>query len=167
MTWDFPESNILGDSAICWSKAVKYSADNLISTGGVKGGQGHASQHDAATQNVSHDKIVSTDPPYYDNIGYADLSDFFYVWLRRSLKPIYPDLFRTIAVPKAEELVATPSRHGGKAEAELFFLKGMTKAMNQIAINSYPSYPTTIYYALSKQNNEESQAAPVPDGKHF
>ena len=70
--------------------------------------------------------LVSTDPPYYDNIGYADLSDFFYVWLRRSLHPIFPDLFATVAVPKAEELVATPDRHGGKKKAETFFLNGMT-----------------------------------------
>ena len=64
------------------------------------------------------DKVVSTDPPYYDNIGYADLSDFFYVWLRRSLRPVFPDLFATLAVPKAEELVATPYRHGSKEKAE-------------------------------------------------
>ena len=68
------------------------------------------------------DRVVSTDPPYYDNIGYADLSDFFYVWLRRSLKSVFPDLFATLAVPKAEELVATPYRHGSKEKAEAFFL---------------------------------------------
>ena len=74
-----------------------------------------------------YSKVVSTDPPYYDNIGYADLSDFFYVWLRRSLKPVFPDLFATLAVPKAEELVATPYRHGSKEKAEAFFLDGMTR----------------------------------------
>ena len=73
--------------------------------------------------------VSNTDPPYYDNIGYADLSDFFYVWLRRSLKRVFPDLFATLAVPKAEELVATPYRHGSKAAAEAFFLDGMTKAL--------------------------------------
>ena len=62
---------------------------------------------DSAAQKLER-KVVSTDPPYYDNVGYADLSDFFYVWLRRSLKPVFPDLFATLAVPKAEELVATP-----------------------------------------------------------
>ena len=67
---------------------------------------------------TSADKVVSTDPPYYDNIGYADLSDFFYVWLRRSLRPVFPELFATLAVPKAEELVAAPYRHGGKEKAE-------------------------------------------------
>ena len=78
-------------------------------------------------------KVVSTDPPYYDNIGYADLSDFFYVWLRRSMRPVFPDLFATLAVPKAEELVATPYRHGSKEKAEAFFLDGMTQAMHRLA----------------------------------
>ena len=73
---------------------------------------------DAQATVLPTDKVVSTDPPYYDNIGYADLSDFFYVWLRRSLKPVFPDLFATLAVPKAEELVATPYRHGSKEKAE-------------------------------------------------
>ena len=94
---------------------------------------GVATQADGQTQSISLDKVVSTDPPYYDNIGYADLSDFFYVWLRRSLKPLVPELFTTLAVPKAEELVATPARHGGKQRAESFFLDGMTRAMNRLA----------------------------------
>jgi len=88
---------------------------------------GTATQEDAASQTVSFGKVVSTDPPYYDNIGYADLSDFFYVWLRRSLRPVFPDLFTTLAVPKAEELVATPYRHENKEKAETFFLEGMTR----------------------------------------
>jgi putative DNA methylase len=75
-------------------------------------GDGGASNHNASVQSVSKDKIVSTDPPYYDNVCYANLSDFFYVWLRRSLRAIFPDLFATLAVPKAEELVATSYRHG-------------------------------------------------------
>ena len=87
--------------------------------------------------------IVSTDPPYYDNIGYADLSDFFYVWLRRSLKPVFPDLFATLAVPKAEELVAAPYRHGGKEQAEAFFLDGMTQAMHRLAEQAHPAFPVT------------------------
>src|SRR5690606_37437568 len=86
---------------------------------------GYGQQADAQTQSISANKLVSTDPPYYDNIGYADLSDFFYVWLRKSLKPIFPSLYATLAVPKAEELVATPYRHGSKENAETFFLDGM------------------------------------------
>ena len=111
---------------------------------------GHAAQANATTQQVSHDKLVSTDPPYYDNIGYADLSDFFYIWLRRSLGPVLPDLFATLAVPKAEELVATPYRHGGKEEAERFFLNGMTLAMQRLAGQSHLGSPTTIYYAFKQ-----------------
>ena len=72
---------------------------------------------------MSDNLLVSTDPPYYDNVGYADLSDFFYVWLRRSAKSIFPDLFATLTTPKSEELVATPYRHGSKDEAEVFFLE--------------------------------------------
>jgi putative DNA methylase len=97
---------------------------------------------------------VSTDPPYYDNIGYADLSDFFYVWLRRALKPIFPDLFATLAVPKAEELVATPYRHGGKEKAETFFLGGMTKVMHRLAEQAHPAFPVTIYYAFKQSESD-------------
>lgn len=107
-------------------------------------------QQDAATQTISNNKVVSSDPPYYDNIGYADLSDFFYVWMRRSLKGIYPTLFATLAVPKAEELVATPYRHGSKAGAEQFFLSGMTLAIHNMAEQAHPAFPVTIYYAFKQ-----------------
>jgi putative DNA methylase len=104
MLWDYAENNVFG----------KAAGDYIVSLGNMakaldqlpSRGFGSSRQDDAQTQNVSADKIVSTDPPYYDNIGYADLSDFFYVWLRRALKPVFPDLFATLAVPKAEELVA-------------------------------------------------------------
>ncbi|WP_373974155.1 DUF1156 domain-containing protein [Chitinibacter sp. SCUT-21] len=149
MTWDFPESNFLATKAICWDNAVKYSADNLLSTAGaVPRIVGSACQHDAQTQEISICKVISTDPPYYDNIGYADLSDFFYVWLRRALRPVYPELFATMAVPKAEELVATPYRHGNKDKAEQFFLTGMTAAMHQLAEQAHGAFPVTIYYAF-------------------
>ena len=115
---------------------------------------GHALQLDAGTQLLSRDRIVSTDPPYYDNIAYADLSDFFYIWLRRSLKSIFPDLFATLAVPKAEELVATPYRHGSKEKAEAFFLGGMTQAMNRLAEQAHPAFPVTIYYAFKQSETE-------------
>ena len=97
MTWDFPESNLLADSAICWINANKYTVDNLNDTARLSlGASGIAEQLDAQTQHLSFLKFVSTDPPYYDNIGYADLSDFFYVWLRRTLRPIFPSLFATL-----------------------------------------------------------------------
>jgi len=131
--------------------AIKYSADNLLATASlyiVRGG--FVGQLDARSQTLSSDKVVSTDPPYYDNIGYADLSDFFYVWLRRSLKTVFPELFATLAVPKAEELVATPYRHGGREKAELFFLDGMTQAMHRLAEQAHPAFPVTIYYAFKQ-----------------
>jgi len=103
--------------------------------------------------------IVSTDPPYYDNIGYADLSDFFYVWLRRSLKPIYPELFSTLLVPKAEELVATPYRHGSKDAAEAFFLEGMTCAIQSMAAAAHSAFPVTIYYAFKQAERDHNGTA--------
>ncbi|MCL6609752.1 MAG: hypothetical protein K6T74_16845 [Geminicoccaceae bacterium] len=98
--------------------------------------------------------MVSADPPYYDNIGYADLSDFFYVWLRRTLKSVYPELFATLAVPKAGELVATPYRHGSKEEAERFFLRGMTSALRRLAEQVHPAFPTTIWYAFKQAESD-------------
>ena len=118
-------------------------------------GAASQSNRDAAdAQSTSDNKIVSTDPPYYDNIGYADLSDFFYVWLRRSLRPVFPDLFATLAVPKAEELVATPYRHGSKEKAETFFLDGMGQAMQRLAEQAHPGFPVTIYYAFKQSEKK-------------
>jgi len=98
--------------------------------------------------------VFSTDPPYYDNVPYADLSDFFYVWLRPSMKSVFPDLFATLAVPKAEELVATSYRHGGKERAEAFFMSGMARAMHRLAENAHAAFPVTIYYAFKQSETE-------------
>ena len=116
---------------------------------------GYAAQANATTQQVSRDKLISTDPPYYDNISYADLSDFFYVWLHRLLGLDFPDLFATLAVPKTEELVATPYRHGSREAAESFFLNGMTLAMQRLAGLSYPGFPLTIYYAFKQSESND------------
>lgn len=160
MTWDFPESNVLAEKSICWSKAVKYACDNLNVCSTLSGlTPGSASQADATTQEISLKKVISTDPPYYDNIGYADLSDFFYVWMRRSLRKIYPALFSTMAVPKAQELVATPYRHGSKDAAEKFFLEGMTKAIQQMAEKGHPSFPVSIYYAFKQAETKEGSTS--------
>ena len=153
MTWEFVEANPLAKMGGSFETAIDKGAMAIeyfpIST------QCFSSQADAATQRITLDKIVSTDPPYYDNIGFADLSDFFYVWLRHSLKSILPDLFTTLTVPKAEELVATPGRHQGKVGAETFFLNGMTQAMHRIAEQVHPAFPITIFYAFkqSEGNN--------------
>lgn len=160
MTWDFPESNIMGEKSICWLKAIKYTVDNLNACTKLNSLiTGTVLQHDASTQNISINKVISTDPPYYDNIGYADLSDFFYVWMRRSLKTIYPNLFATMAVPKAEELVATPYRHGSKEKAEKFFLDGMTQAIHNLAEKGHPAFPVSIYYAFKQAETKAGSTA--------
>ena len=157
--WDFAEGNPLGSSSGAWivfiDGIVKAFAKAFELVPSSASGRAH--QADARTQNVSADKIVSTDPPYYDNIGYADLSDFFNVWLRRSLRPVFPDLFATLAVPKAEELVATPYRHGSKEKAEQFFLDGMTQAMHRLAEQAHPAFPVTIYYAFKQSESETDE----------
>ncbi|WP_295388226.1 DUF1156 domain-containing protein [uncultured Thiodictyon sp.] len=152
MTWDYAEANPLSEIAASVASAIGRVADVLERL--PLSGTGVASLADAASQSICADKVVSTDPPYYDNIGYADLSDFFYVWLRRSLKPIFPDLFATLAVPKAEELVATPYRHGSKVKAEIFFLDGMTQAMRRLAEQAHPAFPVTIYYAFKQAESD-------------
>jgi putative DNA methylase len=156
MTWDFAESNPLGHASGNYGGAVDLVAKALLAAS-LKAVSGCATQEDAAAQAISRDKIVSTDPPYYDNIGYADLSDFFYVWLRRSLKTIFPDLFATLTVPKTEELVATPYRHGSKEKAESFFLEGMTLAMRRLADQAHPAFPVTIYYAFKQSETETAE----------
>jgi putative DNA methylase len=161
MTWDYGEGNPFCMSSGTWtpsvewvSKAVDFVPANVL---------GIATQAEASSQSFSVDRAVSTDPPYYDNIGYADLSDFFYVWLRRSLKPVFPNLFATLAVPKAEELVATPYRHGSKEKAETFFLDGMTQAMRRLAEQAHPAFPVTIYYAF-KQAETKGDAGTTNTG---
>ena len=126
-------------------------------------GKAVVAQNDASNQTITANKVVSTDPPYYDNIGYADLSDFFYVWLRRSLNAVYPDLFATMGTPKEAELLATPYRHGSKTKAEAFFLDGMTRAMTRLAEQAHPAFPVTIYYAF-KQAEEKDGAGTSSTG---
>ena len=152
MTWDFAEANPLGGASGNYRSAIDLVAKALLVA--LPSAPADARQCDAATQSVSVDKLVSTDPPYYDNIGYADLSDFFYVWLRCSLRSVFPDLFATLAVPKAEELVATPYRHGNKEKAETFFLAGMGQAMRRLAEQTHPGFPVTIYYAFKQSEKK-------------
>lgn len=144
MVWDFSETNILCSSTGSYAASIENLAKSFDKSSSGHVSCGFAVQADAMKQRTSTNKVVSTDPPYYDNIGYADLSDFFYVWLRRTLKPIYPDLFATLAVPKDEELVAMAYRHGGQVEAESFFLDGMTRAMHALAEQAHPAFPVTI-----------------------
>jgi putative DNA methylase len=155
MAWDFAETNAFADAAGDIAVSLEGISRTLAQFG--PGSDGHVLSAGAQSQSISVNKVVSTDPPYYDNIGYADLSDFFYVWLRRSLKPVYPDLFATVAVPKVEELVATPYRHGSKEKAEAFFLDGMTQAMHRLAEQAHPGFPATIYYAFKQSETDSDE----------
>jgi putative DNA methylase len=161
MTWDFAETNTLGVETGSFLNAIKWEAEVIESFNLTQ--SAFAFQAKAQDQKISLNKIISTDPPYYDNIGYADLSDFFYVWLRRSLKSVFPLLFSTIAVPKAEELVATPYRHGSKEKAENFFLEGMTLAMSSLSNLAHSSFPITIYYAF-KQSETKNELGTSSSG---
>ena len=152
MTWDFGEGNPFCMSSGTWLPSVEWVAMAISSLPSNRAGD--ARQADASTQDASCNRAISTDPPYYDNIGYADLSDFFYVWLRRSLKPVFPELFATLAVPKAAELVATPYRHGSKEAAEIFFLDGMTRALHGLVKQAHSGFPVTIYYAFKQSERK-------------
>lgn len=157
MVWDFTEANVFSNSSGNFLSGVSQAVLVLsrLSTGRL----GRVYQQDASTQTLSENKVVSTDPPYYDNIGYADLSDFFYVWMRNSLRRFFPKNFSTIAVPKSEELIASPTRHGGKQQAEQFFLQGMSNAMQQISKSSHQAFPVTIYYAFRQSDTKAGKTS--------
>ena len=153
MTWDFAECNVFSNStgnflgAVDWvTKTIKEFPAN---------GMGSIAQVDARFAALPPNAVLSTDPPYYDNIGYADLSDYFYVWLKKSLGDIYPDIFSTITVPKDDELVAVPHRHENRKAAEGYFLDGMTDAFRNFSDQLDNVYPSAIYYAF-KQNEVTS-----------
>lgn len=160
MVWDYAEVNILSDSTGNWLSMLDWVCKAIQKLPTLKNCKAVVS--DATSQSISTFKIVSTDPPYYDNIMYADLSDFFYVFLKRALKPIYPELFQTIATPKDDELVASQYRHKSKKDAELFFLNGMMKAMSRISQQSNAAFPVTIYYAFKQ--SETSEAGSISTG---
>ena len=153
MTWDFAECNFFSESTGNFGGALDWIAKAIIEFRPRNSGE--LQQHDAQQVTLPFGAVISTDPPYYDNIGYGDLSDYFYVWLRRNTKDVYPSLTGTISVPKAEELVATPYRHGGRVSAEAFFLSGMTDAISQLAKQSASDYPATIYYAFKQSEIEQ------------
>jgi putative DNA methylase len=158
MNWDYIEINPLEKMSGNWIGGIEWVSDVLEALSSHISGK--ALQRDAtSTEQTPAGVVVSTDPPYYDNIGYADLSDFFYVWLRPTLKSVFPDLFSTVTAPKDNELVATPYRHGGKEAAEVFFLDGMTRAMHQLAKQTHPAFPLTIYYAFKQSETKDAITA--------
>ncbi|MCF1708708.1 DUF1156 domain-containing protein [Tabrizicola sp. J26] len=148
MMWDFGENNVFCDAA----------GDYRTSLGSIvkvierfhPSGEGIEINHDAQTVVYPEGAVISTDPPYYDNIGYADLSDFFFCWLKPALRSVYPDIFSVLATPKAEELIAAPHRQGGRDAAEVFFLDGMRRAIANMAHQSANVFPAAIYYAFKQ-----------------
>ena len=157
MTWDYPETNPLSDSTGGWSGSLGWIPETLRFLPLEVSGHGTAAQENAVSHAGLESSIVSTDPPYYDNIAYADLSDFFYVWLRRALRSVFPDLFATMAVPKMEELVASPYRHGGREQAESFFMSGMARALGRLSLKTPRSIPTTLYYAFKQSETKDDR----------
>ena len=156
MIWDFADANVFGSATGNLSGAIELAIDPLPFLG--NGQIGFTNQSDAASIHVKSDHfLISTDPPYYNNVSYADLSDFFYIWLRRSLRHIYPDLFNLMLVPKNEELVADPHRFdGNKSKADKHFLTGLSKAFYLMRSHAHPDYPMTVYYAF-KQSETDSE----------
>ena len=155
MAWDYAECNVFSESSGSFSNLLERLAKGLAPLGQAP--IGVAQQFDAQKDSGLRNVMVSTDPPYYDNIGYADLSDFFYVWLRRALKGEYPDLFSTMLVPKSDELIATPFRFNGNMEAaRKFFEDGMERAFNQIYCCSTDGVPVSIYYAFKQSESEDA-----------
>ena len=154
MIWDFAESNPV-EGALAIDATIEWVANGLKYVTPVQGSL--AEQADARDISGEAKRVFSTDPPYYDNIGYADLSDFFYVWLRRALRPFFPNLFSTIETPKDDELVATPDRHGGKPAAQTFFLEGMKSAIKSMVKRTHPAFPLTIYYAFKQSETDSAK----------
>lgn len=156
MTWDYAEGNPLCASSGSFDNMLKWVYEDVAALPLATQG-GTARQFDAQSDNGMRGILVSTDPPYYDNIGYADLSDFFYVWLRQSLRHTYPKLFSTMLVPKHEELVATPYREDrGKDGAREFFEEGMFSTFRQVNKYAREDVPVTIYYAFKQSETETS-----------
>jgi putative DNA methylase len=153
MVWDYAEVNFFSNSGGNWMTPLEKICMAVADF--PAGGLGSIKQINAGEVFYKEGTVISSDPPYYDNIGYADLSDFFFCWLKQTLKPAFPDLFGILATPKSEELVATPYRHGGNDAAEKFFLDGMTAAIARMAERSSTEYPATIYYAFKQSEVEQ------------
>ena len=149
MTWDYTEINPLSNSVGNFLNHVDWVAASL--EGAPARGAGTILQRDASAriEEVSR-PVISTDPPYYDNISYADLSDFFYVWLRRNLKDVWPDELSTLRTPKSEELIAHPSRAGSSEAARAHFESGIEDVFKRIAEYQNPDYPATVFYAFKQ-----------------
>jgi putative DNA methylase len=164
MVWDFAEANSFSDSGGNWLGNLNYlikaiDANPKISLVGA------AIQQDASKIELLKTIMISTDPPYYDMVGYADLSDYFYVWMRRALQDVYPDIFGTMLVPKALELIASPYRHGSKETANAHFEGGMLQTFSNIRRFVSIEYPLTVYYAFKQQDAESEDEEDHDEGR--
>jgi len=159
MTWDFVEANPFSNSTGNFLGQLKYLA-NVVASSPRDKVTGIARQEDATAAGNTNKPLISTDPPYYDSVPYADLSDFFYVWLRRLIGDVYPGLFGTMLVPKAQELVADQKRHGGPDNAKAFFEAGLGQSFDHMREAAHPDYPVTVYYAF-----KQAESRIAKDGK--
>jgi putative DNA methylase len=160
MVWDFAELNPFSGSAGDWMSHVSSVMGGLRALPGTRT-PASSFQSDArvASEHLSGPVLLATDPPYFAQIGYADLSDFFYLWLRRALAPVHPDLFSTVATPKAQELIAAPYRHGGSvAAATGYFISGFTDTFRNLLPSTVPTLPILIVYA--HRQNESDPGGP-------
>jgi putative DNA methylase len=152
MTWDYAEANVLGSSSGAHETCENAIANYLDQFNGPR--EARIYQYDASKNEFETNSVFCTDPPYYDNVGYADLSDYFYVWLRCSAQQILPNLFRRVVTPKNDELIAKPYRHENAAAADEFFMQGMNKTLSGISAAAARE-PTTIFYAYKQQEIED------------
>ncbi len=151
MVWDYCEGNIIGDKAICWNNAVKICASAIEVTTGYGKTPACIKQMDATKKTFDHEGLlISTDPPYYGNVPYSDISDFFYVWLKAILKNESPELFNTLLTPKNDELVADSHRFGGNEEAKTHFENGFKHAFIELKTKIDLRFPLTIFYAFKQ-----------------
>ncbi|NMO02349.1 DUF1156 domain-containing protein [Gordonia sp. TBRC 11910] len=155
MIWDYPDTTPFGTAA----GSFTVSLNSICKSIRVAGTQIGVASQISAELAVDLPSLISTDPPYYDNIGYSDLSDFFYVWLRRSLKDVHPSILSTMLVPKAEELVANPYRHDGKEGAHKFFEDGFREVFRRAREYALPDFPITVYYAFKQQDTSKDGQA--------
>jgi putative DNA methylase len=155
ITWDYAEANPFSGSAGSWLNLadwVSRAVERLpAGTESSKAFQKDACSFDLGSLSYSRVVVITADPPYYDNISYAELSDFFYVWLRRALQDVYPELFELILTPKAPELVAAAHRHGDKAAATRHYEDGMKAVFGRLHDLATPKYPMTVFYAYKQQ----------------
>ena len=155
MTWDFAENNPIGESSGSWSNCI--SGIVKVIEGLPSTTSGSTAQRDARARIAEVGKcVISTDPPYYDNVGYADLADFFYVWLRKNLADVWPDECATLMTPKADELIADPSRAGSRLLAHEHFESGMQEVFTEAAKNADPRFPATVFYAFKATESTDA-----------